>query len=477
MSKMVSEHAKLYRNVLRELRRSVASHRKVNRTVAVNFRSIVENMRKSESAQVRHDLENAALFLRSQREHKAYARFMTPVHPTTRLLKCDPACISFLASSDLPSISSQETSQALATAALHLQNLETVVFPTETVYGLGALALDASAASKIFSTKGRPPDNPLIVHVSSFAMLRTLLPPDYMLSEAYQALMKHFWPGALTLLFPRNADVVPTIISANQPTVAIRMPSHPVARALIAVANAPLAAPSANTSGKPSPTRAEHVQQDLEGKTGIILDGGPCGVGVESTVVDGLHEDGNIRVLRPGGVTVEEIERVLEKEMTGHIPKVLVHRRDFRDEAIEHAPTTPGMKYRHYSPSVPVTLLFTSSSPPENTRPMTITSFINALIHSKLDEDQCKIGMMATDESKIWDHLHTASGIEWHRYSLGSVTEPAAAAHLLFDGLLTLDRAGVDQILIEEVHESREGLAVMNRVRKAAGESIWLTID
>src|SRR6202020_1120830 len=125
---------------------------------------------------------------------------------------------------------------------------------------------------------------------------------------SYEILIKHFWPGALTLLFPSDSSKIPSIITANQPTVAIRMPSHPVARALIAVANSPLAAPSANSSGKPSPTKADHVFRDLNGKVGLILDGGMCGLGLESTVVSGLSEDGNKRVLRPGGVTVEDIE-------------------------------------------------------------------------------------------------------------------------------------------------------------------------
>lgn len=389
---------------------------------------------------------------------------------STRVLKCDPASISFPASASMPTVSSPETLRALRAASEDLvRNLQPVAFPTETVYGLGALALNASAAYRIFSTKGRPADNPLIVHVSSFAMLQSLLPKDYVVSPAYTALMKNFWPGALTLLFPSDPAKIPSLITAGQPTVAIRMPSHPVARALIAIADAPLAAPSANSSGKPSPTRAEHVQRDLRGKVGIILDGGACGVGVESTVVDGLNTDGEIRVLRPGGVTVEDIERVLGVEMPGSIPKVLVHRRDYRDEALEAAPTTPGMKYRHYSPAVPVCLLYTVTSPPDGAQPLDADTFL-----ASLGPSGTKVGILSPSDSALGKSTLPENGIEWIRFSLGPVAEPSIAAHVLFDGLLTLERQGVDMILIEEIKEEREGLAVMNRVRKAAGDCRWL---
>ncbi|KAG5646624.1 hypothetical protein DXG03_002928 [Asterophora parasitica] len=402
---------------------------------------------------------------------RTYSQLMAPV--STRILKCDPSSIHFPHDSDQPEITSPETLDALKVAAHHLVDLsEAVAFPTETVYGLGAMALSTPAANRIFTTKGRPADNPLIVHVSSFTMLHSLLPEGYVLSRAYQALIKHFWPGALTLLFPRDAAIVPTIITAGQASVGLRMPSHPVARALIAVANTPLAAPSANTSGKPSPTRADHVFRDLNGKINIILDGGACDVGLESTVVDGLHEDGKIRVLRPGGITVEDIQRVLKEEMhdCDHIPEVLVHRRDYRDEAMEQAPTTPGMKYRHYSPSVPLTLLMTSSQPPTGESSSPVSSFLESLKTTELS----KVGVLAPSDSALWDLLPT-DGFEWHRYPLGPTAEPSVSAHRLFDGLLTLEREGVDFMLIEEVKEDREGLAVMNRVRKAAGDVRWIS--
>lgn len=401
---------------------------------------------------------------------------------TTQVLACDTKSITFAPDADQPQISSTSTLSSLKRASEQLLSLQCVAFPTETVYGLGALALNTSAASRIFSTKGRPPDNPLIVHVSSFTMLRTLLPDDYVLPEAYEVLMKNFWPGALTLLFPSDPIKIPGIITANQPTVAIRMPSHPVARALIAVANVPIAAPSANSSGKPSPTKAEHVLRDLDGKISLILDGGACGVGLESTVIDGLHSDGNIRVLRPGGITVEEIERVLKVDMKlgngKHIPDVLVHRRDYQDEQIESAPTTPGMKYRHYSPSVPVVLLLTSSPPPKGTQPTPVRILLESLDeYTKDGSKPHKVGILTPSDSTLATYSLPKQDTEWRVYPLGPTADPSITAHRLFDGLLTLENEGVDIILIEEVKEEKEGLAVMNRVRKAAGESCWIRFE
>ena len=393
----------------------------------------------------------------------------------TQVLACDSSAITFDSGADYPQITSAHTKDSLNKAAQHLHSLQCVAFPTETVYGLGALALDAAATSKIFSTKGRPADNPLIVHVSSFTMLRSILPKDYVLPESYEVLMKHFWPGALTLLFPRDPARVPGIITAGQPTVAVRMPSHPVARALIAIADAPIAAPSANSSGKPSPTRAEHVRRDLDGRVGLILDGGACGVGLESTVIDGLNDDGNIRVLRPGGVTVEEVERVLKAEMTTRIPEVLVHRRDYRDDAMEAAPTTPGMKYRHYSPAVPVILLLTGPDSSPNTAIVSASSFLEGLVNRATDPSRTlNVGILTPSDSPLAS-LALPAGITWRLYPLGPISDPSITAHRLFDGLLTLEQEGVDLILIEEVSEVEEGLAVMNRVRKAAGECQRIT--
>lgn len=403
-------------------------------------------------------------------------RYLRMAATSTKVLKCDSASIVFDSVSEQPTITSPDTLASLQIAARHLHDLQPVAFPTETVYGLGALALNSTAASRIFTTKGRPSDNPLIVHVSSFKMLRSIIPSNFTLPATYQILMRHFWPGALTLLFPSDPNVIPPIITANHSTVAIRMPSHPVARALIAITDAPLAAPSANSSGKPSPTRAEHVLRDHDGRLGIILDGGPCDVGVESTVVDGLQSDGNIRVLRPGGVTVEDISRVLRRELDGAecIPQVLVHRRDYADQELEQAPTTPGMKYRHYSPSVPVTLLFTRSPTPVGEQSYSASEYLATLSFKSDLSRPIKVGLLTPTDS-VLGTFTLPNGIEWHRFFLGPVSNPAVTAQKLFDGLLTLEEEKVDLILIEEIEEFKEGLAVMNRVRKAAGEFKYLT--
>ena len=399
-------------------------------------------------------------------------------HPT-RVLKCDPESITF--SQDEPTYSDPETENAIKAAVQHLIERHVVAFPTETVYGLGALALDASAATKIFSTKGRPSDNPLIVHISSFVMLTSLLPPSYVPSPVYKTLMRTFWPGPLTLLFPADPSVVPPIITAGHPTVAVRMPAHPVARALIAATGAPLAAPSANASGKPSPTRAAHVLRDL-GSTGclpLLLDGGACAVGLESTVIDGLGADGTLRVLRPGGATVEALIEALCGAGAGGggaRPRVLVHERDFvlgRDE--EDAPTTPGMKYRHYAPGVPVTLLYTTTTLPDDSDGGGAGAVRRVVLEAFFREAEGgasgRLGLMAQDDSPLLARARL-EGTRWLTFSLGESAEPARAAQRLFEGLLSLEEQGVERIFVQEVAEEREGLAFMNRIKKAAGTTL-----
>jgi L-threonylcarbamoyladenylate synthase len=419
----------------------------------------------------------------------AIAKYLaiTAMATPTQVLKCDPGSISF--SGDEPIYSDPETENAIKSAVQHLTERRVVAFPTETVYGLGALALDASAATKIFSTKGRPSDNPLIVHVSSLSMLNSLLPPSYTPSPAYKTLMRAFWPGPLTLLFPADPSCVPPIITAGHATVAVRMPAHPVARALIAATGTPLAAPSANASGKPSPTRAAHVLRDLgvTGRLPLLLDGGPCAVGVESTVVDGLGEDGALRVLRPGGATVEALRAALgdlDVRDGSRRPQVLVHRRDFVLENHEvNAPTTPGMKYRHYAPGVPVTLLYTSTTPPPeidgdggggggggggSMQRVGLDAFFGEVERGTTSG---RLGLMAQDDSPLLVRAR-CEGSRWDTFSLGASAAPARAAQRLFEGLLSLEEQGVERIFVQEVAEEREGLAFMNRVRKAAGTSL-----
>ncbi|KZT60785.1 translation factor [Calocera cornea HHB12733] len=389
----------------------------------------------------------------------------------TKVLPCDDLGMTFpdITSSAPPVVPSASTLSALQEATRDLLDRQLpIALPTETVYGLAANALHAPSVARIFSTKGRPADNPLIVHVSSLPMLRSLLPAAFVMPPEYEKLIAAFWPGPLTMLFPKS-DVIPPICTAGQPTVAVRMPSHPIARALIALSNTPLAAPSANSSGKPSPTKAIHVLHDLRGKIPLILDGGACEVGVESTVVDGLSQEGVVKVLRPGGVTVEELQRVL-----GEGTKVLVHKRDYEDSEIESAPTTPGMKYRHYSPTVPVVLLLTSP-PPAGRKLESVHDILDELHASISPQDEFKVGLLSLSDSDITKAC-IATHYEVQRFSLGKRSSPAEAAQRLFDGLLTLDGEGVEVILVEGVEEVKEGLAVMNRVRKAAGEVRYVSV-
>lgn len=343
------------------------------------------------------------------------------------------------------------------------------------------------------SSSGRPSDNPLIVHISSLAQLDTLLPPSALpLSPLYQALISDHWPGPLTLLFP-SSPTIPTQTTANLPTVAIRFPSHPVARALIHHAGVPLAAPSANSSGRPSPTEAQHVMNDLSNGRGVryVLDGGSCDVGLESTVVDGLSCDpGDLKVLRPGGVTVEDLTRTMRavEATTGakRAGRVLVYARDFKDEKLLSAPTTPGMKYKHYTPSMPVFVLSpyspsssssSSSSGSATASTTTEGSFAPSPSTAVLAHlppstgPQLKIGLMLYTFSQISTLLTDASLAphETVRLELGELATPADAAHRLFSGLLELERQGCSAIFVEEGEEEGVGRAVRERLAKAAG--------
>ena len=396
----------------------------------------------------------------------------------------------------------------LHTAAQHLQSGRAVAFPTETVYGLGASALDPEAVKKIYTIKNRPSDNPLIIHVSSLDMLQRLLPPHsaYTISKLCLALISAFWPGPLTLLFP-SPDPPP--LPAPQ-TNAIRMPAHPLALALIHHANLPLSAPSANCSGRPSPTQAQHVFSDLNGAEGLscILDGGDCGVGVESTVVDALGwregGGGSVNVLRPGGLGVEEIERVV-REVDGDeaATTILVHGNPWRRHAeasssshpaadstkIDLPPATPGMKYRHYSPRIPVYLLLPSNTFP---RPSGLATGTDSSPQHILEQLKLRVkrngkrprfGLLHYEDSPLSRHLLNAEcDFDLLPISLGLTA--ASAAQRLFSGMLCLEglattdlspsprgdsSTSVDAILIEGCSGEGLGLAVMERVGKAVG--------
>jgi L-threonylcarbamoyladenylate synthase len=328
----------------------------------------------------------------------------------------------------------------LAEAAALLRSGEVVAFPTETVYGLGANALDAQACAKIFEIKGRPPDNPLIVHVSNRDIADSVVASW---NEAAEICMRTFWPGPLTLVLPKKA-LVPAVVTAGLETVAIRMPKHPVALALIELTGLPIAAPSANISGKPSPTSGEHVWQDLQGRIKMIIDAGCCQVGLESTVLD--LSAGIPTILRPGGVTREELQKVLGRvEIDRPSPG--------------QAPRAPGMKYRHYAPNGELYLFL---GPKERVLARILAEILEARGRSQ------KVAVLCTAES--------APALEHGQpdllFVLGSQYQPEEVAANLFQGLRLCDEKGMEVILAEGVEESGLGLAIMNRLQKAAGQKI-----
>lgn len=327
---------------------------------------------------------------------------------------------------------------AFALASDLLRRGGLVAFPTETVYGLGADALNRDAVLSIFAAKGRPADNPLIVHIHDRSQLNDLceIPP---LAEP---LMDAFWPGPLTLLFVRK-PVVPPEVTAGLPTVAIRMPSHPVAAAMLRACDLPVAAPSANTSGRPSPTAAAHVLEDMNGKIPLILDGGPCDVGLESTVLDLCH--GRPTILRPGGVTKEMLESVLGQE-------VLLAGSILRPLGENEVALSPGMRYKHYAPKGTVTLV---EGPEERTVPL-----LRRLCLEQLREGK-KACVLCFSE-----HVEALAGCDPH--DIGSVSSPDEIARRLFDTLRRLDDEGMEAVFSEVVPPEGIGLAVMNRLGRAA---------
>lgn len=242
----------------------------------------------------------------------------------------------------LPAFDSEKDKNNIDYAAQLIKDGQLVVFPTETVYGIGANALNEEAVLKIFEAKGRPQDNPLIVHIAS---MEELYPLVREVSSVAKKLAEAFWPGALTMIFPRS-EKIPARVSAGLDTVAVRMPSHPVSKALIIASGVPLAAPSANRSGSPSPTLAKHALDDLNGRVPLILDGGGTEVGLESTVIS--FENGIPKILRPGGITPEQI-----REVAGNV----VVESKITPSAQQAPAYSPGLKYKHYTPKAQVVLL------------------------------------------------------------------------------------------------------------------------
>ncbi|EPE26285.1 YrdC/RibB [Glarea lozoyensis ATCC 20868] len=421
--------------------------------------------------------------------------------------------------------------EPLRDAARHLKTTDIPIgFPTETVYGLGADATRSAAVKGIYKTKGRPSDNPLIIHICDLTMLRSLLKPatsdnghskitEDPIPDIYKPLIKKYWPGPLTILLPnpQPSKLAPEV-TAGLPTFGARMPELPLALSLIKLAGVPLAAPSANASTKPSPTTAEHVHHDLDGKIELILDGGPCDVGVESSVVDGLCDPPVL--LRPGGLSIDKI-----RECPGW-ENVVKGYKD-QSEIGSSAPRAPGMKYKHYSPKASVTLFEATKTNPDMTElPLEIRQAVlsmNPVSGSK--NDIPKIGIVSTRNWRNWagfDHQESKThGAESHEdvtrviesdfkeplertscqlqygevwvgqklsdkstsdemetshkglvariiaIALGSDTKDIA--HGLFSALRELDKRNVDAIYVEGIEDQGDiAAAVMNRLRKAA---------
>ncbi|KKI89683.1 tRNA threonylcarbamoyladenosine biosynthesis protein [Bacillus sp. SA1-12] len=324
----------------------------------------------------------------------------------------------------------------ISQAAQLLRENEVVAFPTETVYGLGANAFSDEAVRKIYEAKGRPSDNPLIVHIASKSKLDEIVKdiPDY----AYK-LINECWPGPLTLILPKKGEQLSTLVTAGLDTVGVRMPDHPIALSLIREADVPIAAPSANRSGKPSPTQASHVYHDLNGKISGIVDGGATGVGVESTVLDCSSSVPTI--LRPGGITKEQLEAIIGKVK---IDQALVEE--------GHAPKSPGMKYTHYAPNAPVVVVKGS------------IEFLQKVINKQRSEGK-KVGVLTTSENVRKLDADTI-------IPCGSRADLQSVAAQLYDSLRRFDEEDVEIILSESFPQEGVGEAIMNRLLKAAGNNL-----
>lgn len=332
----------------------------------------------------------------------------------------------------------------LQDAAELLRNGELVAFPTETVYGLGANGLDEKAVAEIYRAKGRPSDNPLILHLSD---AKDLLSVASAVNANAQALIDAFWPGPLTLVLPRRANV-PDCVTGGLETVAVRLPDSRVARRLIELSGVPVAAPSANTSGKPSPTTAQAVLEDLSGRIAAVIDGGACGIGLESTVVDCTTPVPTI--LRPGGITQEQLEAVLgEVELDAALASP------------EAKPRAPGMKYKHYAPQAPLFLL---EGEIEAVEKKMLQEVCAALRQGK------RTGVLADDRllEKLPEQAIAVSS--------GSRGDVVAAAAGLYSALRSFDTLDVDVIYAAGTTEKGLGLALMNRLRKASGYHI-ITVE
>lgn len=329
-----------------------------------------------------------------------------------------------------------ESNPQLVNAARFLRKDEVVAMPTETVYGLAGNAESDEAVEKIYAAKGRPGDNPLIIHIAEREQLGGFVKE---IPSKAQMLMEKFWPGPLTIIFKLKEGILSENATAGLATVAVRMPSHPVALALLKTCGLPIAAPSANSSGKPSPTRAEHVIDDLNGKIAGVVDSGLTGVGVESTVLDCTEEIPVI--LRPGGVTKEQLESVIGEVL---VDKALT------DEKAK--PKAPGMKYRHYAPNAEMYMV-------SGTR-----AFLQQLVDEKRREG-LRVGVLTTEENKAGYEADVV-------LACGQRAELESVAAALYDTLRCFNQMKVDVIFSEMFPVSGVGLAIMNRLQKAAGNKM-----
>lgn len=368
---------------------------------------------------------------------------------------------------------SEENKLAIVEAAAMLREGGTVAFPTETVYGLGADARNTAAVEAVFAAKGRPSDNPLIVHIADPSAL------DELVTEVHPTaavLMDAYWPGPLTVVLPVREGVLSSCVTAGLDTVGVRMPDHPVALALISAAGCPVAAPSANRSGRPSPTLASHVMEDLAGYIGGVLDGGAAGVGLESTVVQ-VQPDGKVAVLRPGGITLEQLAAVVGAEAIAAEPAVV---KEFGASAAAEAPVAtapkerhgaeavsaslapraPGMKYTHYAPRGWLGVV--SGSSPQRVADEAASLLQAAQLNGEVT------GLLLFEEHKPLYPADPAACV----LSLGSLSSPEEGARSLYAALRRFDEAGATYILAEACPYTGLGVAIMNRLMKAAGGSV-----
>ncbi len=343
--------------------------------------------------------------------------------------------------------------ESLKEAGELIKSGELVAFPTETVYGLGADALNKEASKKIYAAKGRPSDNPLIVHVADFESLDKIVKE---VPREAKLLADAFWPGPLTMCFYKK-EIIPDETTGGLPTVGIRMPSHPVALEFIRAAGGYIAAPSANTSGRPSPTLAAHVFDDMKGRIPMIIDGGEVGIGIESTIVDFTGD--KVTLLRPGYITKEMLEEALGKEV-------------YVDPAVDGTsadahPKAPGMKYRHYAPKAELILI-------EGNEKEAVFSKMNELAKKVLLEGK-GCGIMVTQENmEVFEQMAKSIGAESRIVikNLGQEDDEASVARHLYKVLRDFDEESVDVIYSESFSQSGVGQAVMNRLIRAAGHKV-----